>query len=101
MPGLTVTNRYRPSSSVRQRPAPEKFGIERRVMGVDRVAVAPGGVRLPDLDELTPERPSVVAEHAAVDDDALPMGLAVVLSREIRIRRRDARTRRRPARSAR
>ena len=25
-PGFTVTNRYQPSSSVRQRPAPSKFG---------------------------------------------------------------------------
>ena len=48
------------------------------------VAVAAGGVRLPDLDERVADRPPVaIVEHAAGDDDALAERLAAVLPREV------------------
>ena len=90
-PGFTVMNRYRPSSSVRQRPAPEKFGIERRVVLIDVVRVAARGVRLPDLHQLPAQRLAVRVEHPSTDDDPLPERLTRVLPREVGVERADRR----------
>ena len=54
-------------------------------MRVDGVEVAPGRVRLPDFDELAAERFPPSPEHAALDDDALSLRVAVVLAREVGI----------------
>src|SRR5215831_531934 len=51
--------------------------VERRAVLVDDVAVATGRVRLPDLDELAPERPTVRVEDATADDDPLSERLAL------------------------
>ena len=52
-------------------------------MLVDLVAVAAAGVRLPDLDERVADRPAVLVEHAAGDDDPLAERLALVLPRQV------------------
>ena len=70
-------------------------------MLVDLVPVAAGGVRLPDLDERAADRPAVLVEHAAGDDDPLAERLAVVLPRQVVVELARARPRRRRARRAR
>ena len=82
-PGLTVMNRYSPSSPVRQRPPPGEVRVERRVVVVHRVGIATGRVRLPDLDQLAAHRPAVVAQDTAADDDPLAERLTVVLPRQV------------------
>src|SRR3546814_7622230 len=57
-------------------PAAEEVGIERRVVLVRRMDVAPGGVGLPDLDQRVGLRAPRLVEHAAGDDDALANGLS-------------------------
>ena len=69
------------------RPAPVKFGIERRVVTVDAMRVAAGGVRLPELDERVAHGAAVFVDHAPLDDDALADRSAAVAIREIRGRR--------------
>ena len=59
-------------------------------MAVDVVAVASGGVRLPDLDERIADRPAVLVEHASRDDDALAERLAAGLPGEIVVELADA-----------
>ena len=66
-----------------QRPAPEKFGSSGAGPLVALVAVAPGGVGLPDLDQRVAERLPVAVEDAARDDDPLAERLALVLAREV------------------
>ncbi len=82
-PGLIVTNRYRPSSSVSARPAPVKFGSSGAGWESCGWAYLPARVRLPDLDERVPHRPAVALEHAAVHDDPLALRLVRMLAREI------------------
>ena len=64
-------------------------------MLVDRVAVAAGGVRLPDLDELPAQRLAVRVEHPSGDDDALAERLARVLAGEVVVELAERRSRRR------
>ena len=52
-------------------PGAEKIGIERRGMIIAGVAVPPGGVGLPHLDERLAHRPAVFIEHPARYDDPL------------------------------
>ena len=61
-----------PPVRVRDHPAgPAEIRIERGVVRIQRVGVAAGGVRLPDLDQRLGDGPGVVVQHAAGDDDAL------------------------------
>src|ERR1700733_1801047 len=53
---------------------------------VDAVAVAPGGVALPELDQRVGDGVPVVIEHAATDGDARAERLARVLARKIVVR---------------
>src|SRR5207342_3657419 len=57
--------------------------IERRVVQVDAVAVAAGGVRLPDLDQLSAKRLPVRAEQTPRHDDPLAEWLACVLAGQV------------------
>ena len=66
-----------------------EVGIERRGVLVDGVDVAAGGVALPDLDQRVGHGPSVLVEHAALDDDALAQRLAGVLRGEVGLLRLD------------
>src|SRR5436190_8408496 len=63
--------------------------IERRVVIVDRVAVAPGGIRLPHFDQRMRDRPGVLVEDTSRHDDPLAKRLAVVLSRQVAVGRLD------------
>ena len=47
--------------------------------------VAAGGVRLPDLDQRVRDRPAVLVDDAADDDDALAERLAGMLAREVAV----------------
>ena len=78
-----VTNRYRPSESVRHRPAPVKFGSSGAGWLSARVLVAAGRVGLPDLDQGVRDRPAVAVEHPAGHDDPLADGLARVLGGQV------------------
>src|SRR5689334_604962 len=60
-----------------------EVGIKGRVVLVDCVAVAAGGVALPHLDQSVGHRAAVLAEYAAFHDDALSLRLARVLPGEI------------------
>ena len=75
--------------------------VERRRMPVDLVVVAAGGVRLPHLDERAADRPPVLVEHSAGDDDPLAERLAFVLARQVVVAARRACPRRRPGLRAR
>src|SRR5664279_5211730 len=57
--------------------------IERRRVLIDIVHVAAAGIGLPDFHQRLRHRPLVLVEHAAVHDDALAQGLALVLLGEI------------------
>src|SRR5262245_50408567 len=65
-----------------------EVGIERRVMLINDVTIAAGGIALPDLDKGIGYRPPTLVKHAALDDDALAQGLAGVLLGEICLLRR-------------
>ena len=71
---------------MRTRPAPEKLGSSGAGWTIDLVAIPPGRVRLPDLDQRPADRPSVLVEHPAADDDPLPERLALVLARQVGVR---------------
>ena len=60
-----------------------EIGIERRVVLIDRVGVAAGGVRLPDFDERVRERTAIFVNDAAGDDDAFADGFGVMLLGEV------------------
>src|SRR5690349_21590001 len=60
-----------------------EVGIERSVMLVVLMDVAPAGIGLPDLDKHSRLRAAVLVEHAAGHDDALAKGLAFMLAGEI------------------
>jgi hypothetical protein len=51
------------------------------------MAVAPGGVGLPDLDERVAQRPPVAVEQAPGHGDALADRVAVVLARQVVVQR--------------
>src|SRR5262249_48490817 len=77
--------------AVRETPAGAgEVRVERGGMLVDLVLVPPGRVRLPDLDERAGNGPAGLVEHAPVDDDALAERLAVVLSGQVAVGRRDS-----------
>src|SRR5262249_463469 len=92
-PGLMVTNRYRPAESVMHPPPPVKprssparpgeAGVQRRRVRVGPGPVAPGRVRLPDLDQGAGDGPAVAVEHPAGHDDPLADGLALVLGGQV------------------
>src|SRR6185503_9549341 len=63
--------------------------IQRRVMRVDFVCVAPTRIGLPDLDKGARQRTSVVVEDASFDDDPLADWSRGVLPREIVVNRPD------------
>src|SRR3954447_17381665 len=63
-------------------PAPAEVRVERSRMLIALMAIAPAGIRLPDLDQRVAHRLSVSIEQAAMDDDALADRLAVVLAGE-------------------
>src|SRR6266550_7498107 len=48
-----------------------EIGIERRVVLIDRMMIAAGGVGLPDFDDGVRHRPFVLIEHPTDDDNAL------------------------------
>ena len=52
-------------------------------MIVHDVTVASGGVGLPELHQRVADRPAVLVQHAAADDDALAERLAGVLAGQI------------------
>ena len=81
-PGLIVTNRYRPSSSVRHRPAPVKLGSSGD--GCRSRRGGTGRRRSPATPrQRVPNRPAAAVQHPAVDDDALALRLAVVLRGQV------------------
>src|SRR5204863_2400580 len=63
--------------------------VERRIVLVGAMWVAPGSVGLPDLDQRMRNGLAVLVEHASVDDDALADRLAFVLASQIVISRLD------------
>ena len=58
-------------------PGAEEVRVERRVVLVGLVHVAPGRVGLPDLDQGVRRGPAVLVQHPPGDDDALAQGGAV------------------------
>src|SRR5450755_1159912 len=49
----------------------EKVRVERRWMIIARVAIAPGGICLPDLDHCIRNAAAILVHHAARDHDPL------------------------------
>ena len=90
-PGVIVTKRYRPSTSVSTRPAAGEVRIERRVVLVVLVRVAAGGIRLPDFDQRVAHGAAVFVHHAPLDDDPLAERLAGVLAGQIGVGGADTR----------
>ncbi len=82
-PGLTGDEAVFAVVTGQAAPAAREVRVERRVVVVDRVGVAAGGVRLPDLDQLATQRLAVRAQDAAADDDPLAEGLTIVLPRQV------------------
>ena len=68
-------------------PAADEVRVQRRRVQVAVVAVAPGGVGLPDLDELPAHRPPGRVQDPAGDDDALPQRLPGGVLREVGVER--------------
>ena len=68
-------------------PGAREVRVERRRMAIKLVDVAPGGIRLPDLDQGVSHGPAVAVEHAPGDDDALTERLARMLAREVVVER--------------
>ena len=60
-----------------------EVGIERRVVLIDGVRVAAGGVGLPDFDERVRKRAAVFVDDATRDDDAFADGFGVMLLGEV------------------
>ena len=68
-------------------PGPGEVRVERRRVPVLRVRVPAGGIGLPDLDQRLGDRPAVLVENPAGDDDAFAERLAGVLPGQVVIRR--------------
>src|SRR5439155_25592161 len=66
-------------------PPAAEVGTEQGRMLVVLVHIAPGRVRLPDLDDGVSNRPAVAIQYATGDDDALPDRFAAVLAGEVMI----------------
>ena len=64
-------------------PAAREVGVEGRVVLVDAVEVAPGGVGLPELDQRVGGGPAVFVQDPAGDDDALAGGTGRVLPGQV------------------
>jgi len=62
-----------------------KIGIERRIVHVDGMVIAPRSVRLPDLDERSAHGLAVLVEDAAGDDHALAERGALAVHREVAV----------------
>ena len=90
--GLDRDEPYRPSRVGDRAAGAREVRVERRRVLIDRVRVAAGRVRLPDLDERLRHGPAVLVEHAPFDDDPLAQRLAGMLAREVVV----ARSRSRP-----
>src|SRR5262245_24591051 len=61
----------------------DEVGIERRRVIVARVQITAGCVGLPELYESPPYRTPIFIEHAASDDDSLPLRFSLALAREV------------------
>src|SRR3989441_7421480 len=70
---------------------PQKVWIQRCVMLIDPVPVPAGGVGLPDLNERTPQRRSMLVQDPAGDDDPLThrLGPRADVRRQVGILRAD------------
>jgi hypothetical protein len=64
-------------------PGPGEIRVERRVVLIDRMVIAPGRVALPQFKQRPRHRPAVLVEHAPGHDDALAERLALVLCRQV------------------
>src|SRR6185369_2823703 len=58
-------------------------------MIVHRMAIASGGIRLPDLDQGVPHGVSIVVDHASCDHDAFALRFIWMLSCEVAVGLRD------------
>src|SRR5690625_47106 len=67
-----------------------EVGVQRRRPVVPDVAVSPGGVGLPDLDQGVRNGTTVLLEDAAMHDDPLPLRLVIVLAGEVVVELADA-----------
>src|SRR5467141_2789618 len=70
-------------------PGAGEVRIERRIVLIGAVRIAPGTVRLPDFDQGVRHRPDVLVQHAPAHDNALADRLAPVLAGEIVVGRLD------------
>src|SRR6516162_7481453 len=61
----------------------EEIFIERRIVLIRLMAIAPGRVRLPELDQRARHRTAILVEDASRDDDAFADGLALALLGEV------------------
>lgn len=66
-----------------------EVGVERGRVLVALVAVAPSGIGLPDLDQLTGHRPAAFVDDASGHRDALPDRLARMPGRQVGVERVD------------
>src|SRR4030095_8595037 len=79
-------DRRKPVGPVIPGQAPADSGevrINRRRMLVALVQVPAAGVGLPDLYQLTADRPTISVQHPAGDDDPLSNRLTAVLDRQV------------------
>ena len=84
----TRRNRDEPVPSPRvgdTSPDPVEVRVERRRVVLARVAVSPGRIGLPDLDQRVRHRPPVGVEYPPGHDDPLSLRLAVVLPGQVGI----------------
>src|SRR5712691_1316172 len=70
-------------------PGAGEVRIERRIVLIGTVRIAPGTVCLPDFDQGVRHRPAVLVQHAPAHDNALADRLAPVLAGEIVVGRLD------------
>src|SRR5947208_1663060 len=60
-----------------------EIGVMRRRKIVEDVAITPGGVRLPDLDQRVRDRTALFVSDLTFEDHSLTDGLARALARQI------------------
>ena len=76
---------------VRDRSArPGKIRIERRGVLVDLVRVAPGGIRLPDLDQRLRYRTAILVDDAAFDIETTEPDWSLAFKFDLVLRGREA-----------